>query len=206
MLFLGSLDARKGVLDLPSLLTNIGPIDGGAPPYLVVAGEGPQRSALERDLRQAGLDGDSATVGFVADPGSLIAAVDVVVLLSRAEGLSQVLVQAAAAGTPFVAYDVDGVGELIDAGADGIAVVPGDLSAAARAAERLLGRGAAAQAASIDLSEWAPDRITQAYRRLLGPMLGAVANAPATDAATGASYASASGSVESGELASGRGA
>jgi phosphocarrier protein FPr len=45
-----------------------------------------------------------------------------------------VLVQAAAVGTPFVAYDVDGTRELIDEGADGAIAPLGDVDAAAAAA------------------------------------------------------------------------
>ncbi len=44
---------------------------------------------------------------------------DALVLLSNAEGLPQVLIQAAAPGLPFVSYDVDGGREVVALSAAG---------------------------------------------------------------------------------------
>lgn len=171
ILSLGSLEPRKNVLRLPALLAEVLSMRGTPRPYLVVAGEGPLQDRLRETLTAAGLDGDARLVGFVPDPLPLVAAADVLVLLSSAEGLPQVLVQAAAAGTPFVAYAVDGVGELIDLGAEGIGVPANDLSAAASAIGSLLGRERPTTAASIDLSEWSAQAIADGYRRVIDSVL-----------------------------------
>jgi len=116
-----------------------------------------------------GLSADTAMLGHVADPADVLEAIcaaDVLLLLSSAEGLPQVLVQGAAMGTPFVAYDVDGVRELIGLGAAGEAVPLGDTGAAARAAERLLVTGARREAVA-DLSSWSQLSIRAAYRDLI---------------------------------------
>jgi glycosyltransferase involved in cell wall biosynthesis len=168
VLSLGSLEPRKSVLDLVPLFLRIRGATADPRPFLVVAGDGPLAERLRGDLRDY-YPSDAAMLGHVADPRPLIAAADVVVLLSRAEGISQVLIQATAAGTPFVAYEVDGVSELIAAGANGTAVPQGDEAAAARAVVRAL---AAGSATSIpDLSEWSGAEIAERYRRLVTDLL-----------------------------------
>jgi glycosyltransferase involved in cell wall biosynthesis len=171
ILSLGSLEPRKNVLALPDLLGRL-TSSAAVRPYLVVAGEGPLAEPLQRALDAAGLSRDATLLGFAPDPLPLIAVADVLVLLSSAEGLSQVLVQSAATGTPFVAYDVDGVGELIELGAAGVGVSPDDLDAAASAVRSFLDGPAATTRAPIDLSSWSPDTIAEGYRRVIGTVLG----------------------------------
>jgi len=157
------------LVDLLELSVRARPSHGR--PYLVVAGQGPLEGPLRESLRQHGLAGDSALLGFVERPASLIAAADALVLLSRVEGLPQVLVQAAAAGTPFVSYEVDGARELLDLGAVGAVVPTGDLPAAAVALDRALSQDR--PAATVDLASWSPDAIAEGYRRVLHPLVHA---------------------------------
>jgi glycosyltransferase involved in cell wall biosynthesis len=173
ILYLGSLDSRKNVLDLPSLLGRLIASNASPRPHLVVAGDGHLAGPLQQTLSAAGLAEDAKLLGFVSDPLPLVAIADVLVLLSSVEGVPQVLVQASALGTPFVAYAVDGVEELIDLGADGVAVAPGDLDAAASATLSVLRRDRRACGALIDLSSWAADTITSRYRRVIGAVLTA---------------------------------
>jgi glycosyltransferase involved in cell wall biosynthesis len=172
LLYLGSLEPRKNVLSLPDLLGRL--VSSAAPrPYLVVAGNGPLADPLRQALTAAGLADDARLLGFVPDPLPLVRVADVMVLLSSAEGVPQVLVQAAASGTPFVAHEVDGVNELIDLGADGIAVPPGDLEAAASATRSFLGEDRPPKRGSLDLSSWFPGTIAEGYRRVIGHALAA---------------------------------
>ena len=99
----------------------------------------------------------------------LIAAADVVVLLSRAEGISQVLVQAASAGSPFVAYDVDGTNELVELGATGTIVTLGDVAGAAAATAELITSGQRGR--PIDGRPWSPEAITSGYRAVVEGVL-----------------------------------
>ena len=172
VLYLGSLEPRKNVLDLVDLLDrSVRARRSHARPFLVVAGQGPLEEPLRESLRRRGLAGDSVLLGFVERPASLVAAADALVLLSRVEGLPQVLVQAAAAGTPFVSYEVDGARELLDLGAVGAVVPTGDLPAAADALSRVLSSDR--PAATVDLASWSPDAIAEAYRRVLHPLVHA---------------------------------
>jgi glycosyltransferase involved in cell wall biosynthesis len=170
VLYLGSLEARKNVLDLVPLLRRLvdAAATSGLRPFLAVAGEGPLSQQLASSLVVSGLSGDAALLGYQTHPGPLLAAADAVALLSGAEGVPQALVKAAAVGTPFVSYGVDGVSELIELGADGRIVAPGDVEGAAAALGHVLARQLVTRPASApDLSSWRPETIASGHRRVV---------------------------------------
>ena len=85
---------------------------------LLVVGDGPLRSDLERGASRLGdRDGVPACrlVGAVERPDSFLAALDVLLLPSATEGIPGVLLEAALVGVPTVATDVGGVGEVVAA-------------------------------------------------------------------------------------------
>lgn len=176
ILKIGSLDRRKSVLELPILLQQTIELTTGERPFLVVAGSGPERAELAARLDQVGVGDDCALIGHVQDPSDLFVAADVVVLLSKAEGLPQVLVQAAAAGTPFVSTEVSGVDELLELGAAGTIVEVGDIVGAARALLPYLRWPVLRTGSTIDLSSWRHDHVRDQYRQLFSELL-----APALD-------------------------
>ncbi|SFL25696.1 glycosyltransferase [Geodermatophilus ruber] len=171
--YVGSLEPRKNPLLLAALLRRLH--DRAAdPPDLLVVGDGPQRDRLTGELATLGLRDHAVLAGHLADPGHVhdaLRGADLVVLLSEAEGLPQVLVQAAAAGTPFVAFDVEGVREILALGARGSAVPLGRLDEVAGAARSWLAAGPAEREPRADLSSWAPEAITAAWRAALAPVL-----------------------------------
>ena len=175
LLYLGSLDERKNVLALIPLLRRV--IERSTVrPRLRIAGEGPLRDALERGFHAEGLDPDVEFLGFVRDPDALIRQASCMVLLSRAEGLPQVLVQAAAVGTPFVSSDVDGARELVAMGARGTVIPLGDDEAAARAVAGILADPR--RATPIDTSAWRTERILRDHRTVLIEALGGAYHIP----------------------------
>ncbi len=165
VLCIGSLDERKGVLQLPDLMDRLSDAPG-VDPHLVVAGEGPLADQLEQELELRGHGPRSTLLGHVTDPDELFGAADLVVLLSNAEGLPQVLVQAAAAGVPFVAYEVDGVRELIALGARGSVVPLGAIGRMSSEAISLL-LAPSDEGPTLDLHEWQPEVIESQYRALV---------------------------------------
>lgn len=178
LLYLGSLEPRKRVLELVPLLHEVITLaPSQSRPFLVVAGEGPLARRLAEDLVANGLAPDSKVLGYVERPGALIASAAALVLLSEAEGISQVLIQAASVGTPFVAYDVDGAGELIDLGAVGSAVPLGEVHAAAEAVARHL-EHPSDPTPILDLTAWAPEQIAEGYRSLIDDVLMKGGQAP----------------------------
>jgi glycosyltransferase involved in cell wall biosynthesis len=100
--------------------------------YLI--GQGGLRDALERRASSAGL---ADVVRFVGpkphrELPDWFRAADVLVLPSQSEGVPNVLLEACACGTPFVASRVGGIPEILDMG-DGTLVPPGDVAALAEA-------------------------------------------------------------------------
>jgi glycosyltransferase involved in cell wall biosynthesis len=167
--YLGSLDERKGVDELPAILDRVRRGEPAA--RLVIAGAG----SLEPLLRSRfAADLESSTVymlGHVSPVDDLVAAADVIVLPSRVEGISQVLIQAAVAATPFVAYEVDGVQELRDLGAAAMSAPIGDRDRLSGAIVEVLRAGF--RGAPIDAGDWASDKIAEDYRSLFDSVLPA---------------------------------
>jgi glycosyltransferase involved in cell wall biosynthesis len=85
--------------------------------HWVLAGDGPMRPHVERLVRDLGLTSRIHLLGWVDEPLSLIAAADVFVLTSRAEGVGTVLLDAMGRQVPVVATRVGGVPEAVADGA-----------------------------------------------------------------------------------------
>jgi glycosyltransferase involved in cell wall biosynthesis len=94
----------------------------------LLLGDGPSRAALERSLRQRGLREHFVFTGLVPPPEvpSVLAQADILVHLSRREGLARALTQAQAAAKPIVAYDGDGAPEACRHEQTGFLVKEGD--------------------------------------------------------------------------------
>ena len=167
---LGALEERKNPLQLVPLLRRVRAQVPEA--FLAVAGEGPLADALRAEVDAAGLHDDVAILGYVKPTAPLLWRADALVLLSNAEGLPQVLVQAAAAGVPFVSYDVDGAREVLALGAVGSVVPLGAVGDAADALAHLL-RTAPAGARTVDVGSWETAVIYSAYRRVVDDVVGA---------------------------------
>jgi glycosyltransferase involved in cell wall biosynthesis len=95
-------------------------------------------SRLRERSKEPPLKGRVHVLGYRADAASLINDLTVVVVPSRQEPLSRVLLEALALGTPTVATGVGGTPEIIEHEKSGLIVPPGDPEALAGAATRLL--------------------------------------------------------------------
>ena len=99
----------------------------GVPVQVEVAGEGPERAALEGRARALGVADTVRFIGYVPDPLAFLQAHDVFVLTSRAEGFANVLVEAMACGLPAVSFDIEfGPRELVVHGETGYLVPDGE--------------------------------------------------------------------------------
>jgi glycosyltransferase involved in cell wall biosynthesis len=103
-----------------------------------VAGEGELRAALEQQAAAEGLAGRFRLAGGVADVPAFLAGLDVAVLCSHAEGMSNALLEYMAAGRPIVATAVGAATELIADSEHGLLVPPGDAGMLAAAIGRLI--------------------------------------------------------------------
>ena len=106
---------------------------------LLIAGEGPERRALETRIEALGLGGRARLLGSVppAAMPELLAAADLMILPSEREGLANVWVESIACGTPILICDVGGAREVIDHPEAGRIVARDPVAIAAAAREML---------------------------------------------------------------------
>lgn len=88
----------------------------------VLAGDGPERLAVEQLIRDEGLRGDVQTLGFTERIAETLAAADAFVLPSAIEGSPLTLLEAMSMGLPCVAADVGAVAEALRHGETGLLV------------------------------------------------------------------------------------
>ena len=124
-----------------------------------IAGEGPERAALERQAQRLGLAERVRFLGERRDVADLLAAADVVVMPSRREGLGIAALEAMAAARPVIASAVGGLREAVVDGRTGILVPPDDPAALAEALARVV-RDAALRAR---LGAAGPARIEEGF-------------------------------------------
>ena len=106
----------------------------------LLAGDGPLRTELEQQAAALGLGDRAIFLGDRRDIGAVLASMDVAVLTSDSESLSNVLLEAMAAGLPVVAYNVGGNIELVNE-QRGALVAAGNESEFSTAILRLLSDG-----------------------------------------------------------------
>jgi len=112
-------------------------LDGDLKVEFVMAGDGPLRPELEREASRLGLGDRVRFLGDRRDVPSVLASLDLTVLPSASESLSNAIIESMAAGIPVVATRVGANAELITD--DRGALVPvGDETGLAREIERLL--------------------------------------------------------------------
>ena len=103
----------------------------------VLVGDGPLRAALESEARSLGLGESAIFLGDRQDIPAILASLDVAVNTSESESLSNVILEAMAAGLPAVAYNVGGNSELLNE-ERGALIPPGNETSFARTVQALL--------------------------------------------------------------------
>jgi glycosyltransferase involved in cell wall biosynthesis len=92
----------------------------------VLIGDGPLRPNLERLAQQLGIENRVTFLGDRRDVPAVLASLDISVMPSASESLSNVILESMAAGVPVVATRVGGNLELVQDGETGFMVPPGD--------------------------------------------------------------------------------
>ena len=137
LLYFGRLSPEKGVgVLVDAFLSAAGELPGWR---LVVAGEGPEREALEGRARSHPLGGRVELVGFKggSELGRLVAGASLSVCPSVwRENMPYSVVESLAAGTPVVASAIGGLPELVREGETGFVCAPGDAGSLAGAVLR----------------------------------------------------------------------
>ncbi len=140
-------------------------------PRLVLVGEGSERAAIAGYLEAQGLTHSCELAGARDDVPDLIRRFSVFVLPSRAEGISNTILEAMACGVPVIATNVGGNRELVVDGETGFLVPSGDAGAIAgrltfyRENPEVLARHGRAGRERA-LREFSLDVMVDGYRRL----------------------------------------
>ena len=130
------LHRRKGVFDI---ITAFGEVSEEFPQWtLYIAGEGPDRDALEQQVVSASLEGRVIFLGFLRGPRVLLEKTDIFVMASYAEPCGLTLGEARAAGCPIIATNVGGNPETLEFGRAGRLVEPGNPMQLAAELRRLM--------------------------------------------------------------------
>jgi glycosyltransferase involved in cell wall biosynthesis len=160
--FAGRLTAQKS---LEVAMTAVARIPGAS---LVIAGDGPDRAALERAAPDA--------VAFVGplprdEVLALFRSADAAVLSSSWENFPHTVVEALAVGTPVVATAVGGVPEAVEDGRNGLLVPVGDVEAFATAVRRIVEepglRDRLAAEAAPSVERFSPESVYGEIERIL---------------------------------------
>lgn len=150
----GDLRAELGIGDEPivTIVGRLAPIKNhgllleaaarlaaeGRPCHFAVVGGGTEEAALRERARALGVADRVTFLGWRRDLDRVYAGSDVVALTSGNEGTPVALIEALAAGRAVVSTDVGGVRDVLQDGALGLLVPPGDAGALAGALARLL--------------------------------------------------------------------
>ncbi len=144
---------------------------------LVMVGDGPLRSAVQQLLTEAGVGEQVWLPGARDDIPALMAALDLFVLPSLAEGICNTVLEAMACGLPVIATNVGGNPDLVREGETGVLVPPGQpdilanqMMAYAGDPERRRREGRAARARAE--TEFSIDAMVNGYMRIYARLLG----------------------------------
>ena len=153
-----------------------------------IIGDGELRDEMSSLARTLGLEDRTTFTGWFRDSAAIYADLDIVCLTSRNEGTPAVLIEAMAAGQPFVATDVGGVRDLMvgdkavhaagfEIFANGILVAPDDPAMLAAALTFLvdhedLRRSIGAGAARRARERYSHERLLRDLESLYGVALG----------------------------------
>jgi len=136
LLCVARLEPQKGHAVLLEAMAQLLP---ATPPLrLVCLGEGRLAGALRAQAAKLGLGARVLFPGFCPNVATWLSVADIFVLPSFYEGLPLSAMEAAAAGCPIVATDVDGTPEVVEDGGNGLLVPAGDSRSLSQALLRLI--------------------------------------------------------------------
>lgn len=150
-------------------------LDSNPDLHFEIAGEGEMRDSLENQIAAAGIAHRFHLVGLVQDIPQFLSKLEVAVLCSRSEGMSNALLEYMAAARPVVATRVGAADEMLVDGSEGILVAPDDWLALKdgilailqnRVKARNMGLLARQKAATLFRREAMVARFQQFYRQL----------------------------------------
>lgn len=107
--------------------------------HVVLVGDGPERAALEELARSVGMATRVHCLGHRNDVAELVPQMDIFVLPSLSEGMSNTLLEAMAAGVPVIASQVGGSPEIVRNEKEGLLFCSDDVAELQIKLQRLVG-------------------------------------------------------------------
>jgi sugar transferase (PEP-CTERM/EpsH1 system associated) len=144
---------------------------------VILVGDGPLHEELTQQIHAAGLDDIVWMTGDRDDIPELLQEIDIFVLPSLGEGISNTILEAMSAGLPIVASDVGGTPELVEDGVNGTLFAVGDKGAFADALAPLIDSseqrkklGENAQRRVMERFDWS--RTVASYLKVYDDLMG----------------------------------
>lgn len=122
--YIGRLSEEKGLTYLVAAVAELG--NTARAVKLLIVGDGPERDALEKQVKANGLERIVLFAGFQADIQNWYPVFDIFTLPSLTEGTPLALLEAMAGGVPVIASGVGGVPKIVTNGVNGLLVPPGN--------------------------------------------------------------------------------
>ena len=135
---MGTVGRLDPVKDHRGLIEAFHRLAGRRDTQLLIVGDGPCRPELEHLASELGLRGRVRLLGERDDINVILRALDIFILPSLGEGISNAILEAMATGLPVVATHVGGNPELVDDGVTGFLVPSRSTSSLAAALQRYL--------------------------------------------------------------------
>ena len=170
----GTLAGLRAVKNIPRLVRAVAA--AGDNVKLAIAGEGPERAAIEAEAARLGIADRVMMPGFLRDPARYIGLFDIFALSSDSEQYPISLVEAMAAGCAVVSTDVGDVRDIVDE-ENREYIVPRDDDALASAIRTLatdhqLRERLGKRNRDVAFSEYDEVRMFARYRQLYGSAMG----------------------------------
>jgi len=168
---IGSVGRLAPVKNYPLLLRAMARLPALPPSRLLLVGDGPEGPSLQALAAELGLADRVQFAGHRDDVAQALREMDVFVLPSTSEGMSNTLLEAMAAGVAAVASDAGGNGEIIVPEVSGLLFPSADVAALAAQLGRLVSdpglRGKLARAAATRVKvEFSIDAMIRRYEQL----------------------------------------
>jgi glycosyltransferase involved in cell wall biosynthesis len=169
---LAEVKNHRMLLEACRLLT-----ESGHAYQLIVAGDGPERANLESLARERGIAENVAFLGNRTDALEITGAVDVTLLTSTTESLSNAIIDSLLTGRPVIATEVGGNPELIANGRNGFLVPSDDAAALAERMRQLIEcpddiRKLGDAAREDAVNTFSAERMIRSTEELYGEILG----------------------------------